>query len=257
MSIYDHYRKEEHVFVDQVLSWKEQVIERYSIKLTDFLDLREQAILQSVIGNQADCHVAFYGGRLDSERKRAIIYPSYYTPEEEDYSLEAFELNYATKFHTLSHRQVLGTLMSLGITRGKFGDILIKNDKIQLIVAEEIASFVENNFNSVGKSPIKLMGISFKELIESDDNWQTSNGTVSSLRLDVLLSEFYNISRQKAQMLIKAGHVKVNQRIIDSTSFICEEGDLFSVKGFGRGMLQSIDGLSKKEKWRINYGVKK
>ncbi|PFH89483.1 RNA-binding protein [Bacillus sp. AFS088145] len=257
MSIYDHFRKEEHVFVDKVISWKEQAIERYSIKLTDFLDLREQMIMQSIIGNQGECFVAFFGGREDCERKRAIIYPSFYTPVEEDYSLVAFDLVYATKFHTLSHRQVLGTLMSLGITRGKFGDILLKNDMIQVIVADEIASFVESNFNSVGKSPIKLKRISFKELIESDDVWQTNNGTVSSLRLDVLLSEFYNISRQKAQSLIKAEHVKVNQRVIDATSFLCEEGDLFSVKGFGRGMLMSIDGLSKKEKWRINYGVKK
>ncbi|WP_088067691.1 YlmH family RNA-binding protein [Gottfriedia luciferensis] len=257
MSIYDHYRKEEHVFVDQVMNWKEQVIERYSPKLTDFLDLREQMIMQSIIGNQTECLVTFFGGCENCERKRAIIYPSYFTPEEKDFSLVAFDLKYATKFTTIAHRQVLGTLMSLGVTRAKFGDILIKNEKIQIIVADEIASFVENNLNSVGKSPITLMKIPFNELIETENDWETSNGTVSSLRLDVLLSEFYNVSRQKAQAMIKAEHVKINQRIIDSTSFICGEGDLFSVKGFGRGLLISIDGLSKKEKWRIHYGVKK
>ena len=257
MSIYDHYRKEEYVFVDQVMNWKEQVIERYSPKLTDFLDLREQTIMSSVIGNNPDCLVTFFGGQVDIERKRALIHPSYYTPTEDDFSLIAFDIKYASKFHSLSHRQVLGTLMSLGMKRSKFGDILMKDEIIQLVVAEEIGSFVENNLNSVGKSPIKLMEIPFNELIEQENEWQTKNGSVSSLRLDVLLSEFYNISRQKAQALIKAEYVKVNQRVIDSTSFICGEGDLFSVKGYGRGMLLSIDGMSKKEKWRINYGVKK
>jgi len=257
MSIYDHYRKEEHLFVDQVISWKEHVLERYTYKLTDFLDLREQTIMSSIIGSQSECLVSFFGGQDDSERKRALIYPNYYTPSDEDYSIVAFNLNYASKFHTLSHRQILGTLMSLKMTRAKFGDILLKNEVVQIIVAKEIASFVENNLNSIGKSPIKLMEIELNELIQIEDEWQTKNSTVSSLRLDVLLSEFYNISRQKAQLVIKAGHVKVNQKIVDSTSFQCGEGDLLSVKGFGRGILLSIDGLSKKEKWRIHYGVKK
>lgn len=257
MSIYDHYRKEEHVFIDQVMNWKEQVIERYSPKLTDFLDLREQKIMESIIGNSSECLVAFFGGHENSERKRALLYPSYYKPSNEDFSLIAFELKYASKFHSLSHRHVLGSLMSLGLTRAKFGDILINNDEIQLIVVEEIAFFVENNLTSVGKSPIKLMEIELNKLISSEDEWQKNHGTVTSLRLDVILSEFYNVSRQKAQLLIKAEHVKVNQKIINSTSFICGEGDLFSVKGYGRGKLLSIDGLSKKDKWRINYGVKK
>jgi len=257
MSIYDHYRKEEHVFVDQVINWKDQVIERYSPKLTDFLDLREQKIMSTIIGNQSECIVAFFGGRENSERKRALIYPNYYSPMDEDFSLAAFNLSYAVKFHSLSHRQVLGTLMSFGMTRAKFGDILLKDDVIQIIVAEEIAVFVENNLNSIGKSPIKLERITFNELVVIEDDWQSRHGTISSLRLDVLISEFYHISRQKAQALIKAEHVKVNQKIIDSTSFICGEGDLLSIKGFGRGMLLSIDGMSKKEKWRIQYGVKK
>lgn len=257
MSIYEHFRKEEHVFVDQILSFKEQVIEMHSHKLTDFLDLREQLILNSIIGSQSECLVSFFGGRDNSERKRALLYPSYYTPTNDDFSLVAYEINYATKFVSLSHRQILGTLMSLGMTRAKFGDILLKNETIQFILEEEVAIFVENNLISIGKSPIKLTRIPFEQLVEVEDDWQPKSGSVSSLRLDVLLSEFYNISRQKAQMIIKAEHVKVNQKTIDSTSFICGEGDLLSVKGFGRGMLHSVDGMTKKDKVRISYGIKK
>lgn len=36
MSVYEHYRKEEHSFVDQVLEWKTMVMEEYRPKLTDF-----------------------------------------------------------------------------------------------------------------------------------------------------------------------------------------------------------------------------
>ncbi|MBP0724829.1 RNA-binding protein [Bacillus sp. RG28] len=257
MSIYDHFRKEERVFVDQILKWKEEASERYSVKLTDFLDEREQFILQNIIGHQDEVKVKFFGGTESAERKRAIIYREFMEPNEEDFELSYYEIHYESKFHSLSHRDVLGSMMSLGMKRTKFGDILNNEDRIQIILMKEIESFVEINFNSIRNAPIKLEKINSFQLMEIKDNWTQLSGTVSSLRIDSLISEFYNLSRQKAQMLVKAGLVKVNQKIIDSTSFQCAEGDVFSVRGFGRSKLLSIDGKSKKEKWRIIYGTQK
>ena len=47
--IYQHFRKDEQPFVDQVLGWKKIALDQYRMKLTDFLDPREQFITQSVI----------------------------------------------------------------------------------------------------------------------------------------------------------------------------------------------------------------
>jgi RNA-binding protein YlmH len=257
MSIYDHFRKEEKVFVDQILKWKEEARERYSSKLTDFLDEREQFILQNIIGHQDEVKVKFFGGIEGAERKRAIIYREFMEPNEEDFELGYYEIHYASKFHSLSHRDVLGSMMSLGMKRTKFGDILYNEDRIQIILMKEIESFVEINFNSIRNAPIKLERINSFQLMEIKDNWTQLSGTVSSLRIDSLISEFYNLSRQKSQMLVKAELVKVNQKIIDSTSFLCAEGDVLSVRGFGRSKLVSIDGKSKKDKWRIIYGTQK
>jgi RNA-binding protein YlmH len=257
MSIYDHFRKEEKVFVDQILKWKEEVVERYSSKLTDFLDEREQHIVRSMIGHQDEVKVKFFGGTEGAERKRAFIYQQFMEPNEEEFQLSYFEINYASKFHTLSHRDILGSMMSLGMKRTKFGDILQKKDRIQIILMKEIESFVEINFNSIRNAPITLEKIHSIQLMKLKDNWIQSSGTVSSLRIDSLISEFFKLSRQKSQMLVKAEYVKVNQKIIDSTSFQCAEGDVFSLRGFGRSKLMSIDGKSKKDKWRIVYGIQK
>ncbi|WP_108669769.1 RNA-binding protein [Peribacillus acanthi] len=257
MSIYQHFRAEEKEFIDQVLEWKEYVSSAYTHKLTDFLDPREQQIVQSLIGKEDDVRVTFYGGSDDSERKRALLYPDYFQPEVDDFAITVFEVKYPKKFVTLEHRQVLGTIMSLGLKREKFGDVILQGDRIQFIAAAEIESYVENNLDKVGKAGISLEKVSLDAVIQSDQQWQELVFTASSMRLDVLISSMTNLSRQKSQMLIEGKRVKVNHKLIENTSFECGEGDVFSVRGFGRFKIISIDGKTKKDKWRIQAGKQK
>ena len=77
MSVYQHFRQEEHEFIDQVLSWKTSVEKTYRVIVTDFLDPREQFIVQSLIGPFNDLQVEFNGGSEQCERKRAVIAPFY------------------------------------------------------------------------------------------------------------------------------------------------------------------------------------
>ena len=81
--------------------------------------------------------------------------------------------------------------------------------------------------------------------------------TVSSLRLDVVLAAIYNDSRQKAQTLIKSNHVKVNWKTVENASFEVEAGDVISARGYGRSKLLSIEGRTKRDKWRISVGILK
>ncbi len=134
MELYQHFRKEEHPFIDQVLEWKEMVSRQYAPKLTDFLDPREQQIVQSITGGDGDVRVFFFGGAPFVERKRAFLAPPYIDPKEEDYGIVLFAVRYPAKFVSLEHRDVLGALMSLGLRRGKFGDILVRDGEIQFLL---------------------------------------------------------------------------------------------------------------------------
>jgi RNA-binding protein YlmH len=234
--IYQHFRREERHFIDQVLEWKESVLNQYSPKLSDFLDPREQEIVASVIGEHLDVKVSFQGGVEDTERKRALLYPDYFQPEKEDFNLTLFEIQYASKFINLQHRQVLGSLMSIGLKRSKFGDIRFFEDDVQFICASEISDYLQMNFLEIGRAKISLKE---KEL------------AVSSLRLDVVGSAIYNLSRQKIQSLITNGLVKVNWKTVDTVSFECREGDTISVRGYGRSKVSAIEGKTKKDRWRI------
>ncbi|MDR4946308.1 YlmH family RNA-binding protein [Neobacillus cucumis] len=257
MNIYQHFRPEERDFIDQVLQWKSNVEQQYAPKLTDFLDPREQHILKMLIGEHGDVKCQLFGGVTGVERKRALIYPDYFIPNEADFQVSLFEIRYPKKFVTIEHRQVLGTLMSLGLIRGKFGDILISEGRVQFFAAMEISQYIKNNVESIGRAGVSLVELSIENAVDSLDLWDENEVTLSSLRLDTAISGIYHLSRQKSLALIQHGGVKVNWTLIENPSFLCEEGDLISVRGYGRAKIMEIDGKTKKDKWRIRIGKQK
>ncbi|RHW36481.1 RNA-binding protein [Neobacillus notoginsengisoli] len=257
MNIYQHFRPAEREIIDQVLQWKNQVETMYAPKLTDFLDPREQFILKALVGENGDIRTELSGGPSFAERKRALLLPDYAIFEPEDFQIRLIEVQYPAKFVTVEHPHVLGSLMSLGLKRGKFGDILARDDRIQFLCAAEVADFVKMNLESIGKASVSLREVPIDGAIEPAESWSEVATTVSSLRLDAVLAAIHNLSRQKSQLMIQQGLVKVNWTEIASPSFECGEADMISVKGYGRARLNSIEGKTKKEKWRILVGKQK
>ncbi|WNF35536.1 RNA-binding protein [Bacillaceae bacterium IKA-2] len=257
MNIYEHFRAEERPFVDQVVEWKEIVKDRFIHKLTDFLDPRQQQIVAIVIGDDPDVLIAFFGGSSDAERKRALIYPPYLENVDEEFHLAAYIVEYPHKFVQLTHPDLLGSMMALGLKREKFGDIYIQEQLIQIVVAAEISSFVEANLQSIGRGPVKLARIPLDNLIVPMEDWQEKSVTVSSLRLDVILAEIYQLSRSKITPYIDSKRVKVNWRIVEQQAYQLQNGDYLSVRGLGRSKIVTIQGKTKKDKWRIVVGLRK
>ena len=252
MDIYQHFRKEEAPFIDQVLSWKEQVERSYISKLTDFLDPREQQIVETIIGAGNDeLQIAAFGGSPHTERKRMIIAPFYEEITAESYQLILLEAPYQEKFVTLTHRDAMGAFLSSGVKREKLGDIFVANGLIQIIVAAEISPYIVMNLTSVKNAKIKLTEKELANVSIPRPNWVESSQTVSSLRLDTVLKEIYRMSRSVAQQAIERQQVKVNHKVVQDTKFLLEAGDLLSFRGKGRSKVIRIEGQTKKEKWRI------
>ncbi|HWK23925.1 MAG TPA: RNA-binding protein [Ureibacillus sp.] len=250
-----HFRKDEQPFIEKVIGWQREVEDRFAPKLTDFLDPRERFIVSSIIGQNDDLSVKTYGGFQDAERQRVFICPSYFEPTFEDFQVSFFTINYPSKFLQLKHPDVLGALLSLGFGRGKFGDIRIEEDNIQIAVVEEVQDYIYANLTSIGKAKIKLEHLDDKDrLITLTEEWFEKSYTVSSMRLDVIIATVVNISRQKSQSLIKAGKVKVNWTVREDTSFEVQEGDILSIRGFGRIKVIVTEGRTKKDKIRLQVG---
>ncbi|MGY3481182.1 MULTISPECIES: YlmH family RNA-binding protein [Staphylococcus] len=251
MDIYQHFRKEEHELIDQLIDKCFRANEQFAPVLTSFLDPRGQYILNVVVGSFQDLEVTFYGGPF-AERKRAIIAPDYFQPEVEDFEIILFEIDYPQKFVTLQHQHVLGTIMSLGIERDQLGDIVV-DESIQFTLTKQLESYIILELNKIKGATVKLNAIPIKDMVQSKENWQSFETTVSGLRLDVVLKEMIRKSRSISKQLIEKKRVKVNHTIIDSVDFQLDKGDLLSIQGYGRAMIVDIGGKTKKDKTRISY----
>lgn len=254
MSIYEHFRPEERSLIDHFLDLKDQVIDHYTPKLTDFLDPRQQTILKSVIGGEEEIHLSVSGGYEHAERERALLLPSYFEEEENSFQLSYLEVQYPAKFGSVSHPELLGALIGTGVSREKLGDLLINEGRAQFVCARELESFFMLNLTSVGRMAVTCVPITRQDLIHSEDEWQEHDGTVSSLRLDTVLSEIYHLPRTKASESISRGFAKVNWKIVEKRDFEICEGDCISLRGFGRSKILSAGGLTKKNKIRVQYG---
>lgn len=251
-NIMQHFRKDEHPFIERVIEWKKEVEDRYAPKLTAFLDPRELHIVQSIVGNHDGLSVYGEGMFQEAERKRVYIAPSYFIPTMEDYDITVLQLTFPSKFVQLKHPDVLGALLSLGIDRKHFGDIRIAEETIQFACTSEIASYVKTNLKKVGKIHVRIQELeNMDQLIPPQGEWKEQRLTVSSMRLDAVLSSSFNLSRQKSQNLIRGSKVKVNFALCEETDFELQEGDLVSCRGYGRFKIDGIEGRTKKEKIRL------
>lgn len=252
MTIYQHFRAYEHPFVDRVLSWKQQVERTFTPYVTDFLDPRERYIVRSIIGEKnEELTFQFFGVHERAERKRAVIAPFYETIDRDDFQIQLLQAKYDRKFNEISHRDVLGALLNLGIDRKKCGDIFVSSGLIQVVVDETIATFVKFELNRIRRASVRFEAVPFKEVLDQEENWQEDIKTVSSLRLDVVMKEIYHLSRNQAARFIASKKVKVNHLQIDDPALQLAEKDLISVQGKGRSKLDKIIGETKKGRIRI------
>lgn len=256
-SIYQHFRPEEKHFIDSVLDWKEYVEFSYAPKLTDFLDPRQQFILQSVIGEGAEVRYGLFGGQERCERKRALLYPAYFEPEDKDFLVGLYEIEYPRKFIKLEHPMVLGSLMSLGIKRDKFGDILVNGDRIQFYSSVEIEPFLMTELREIGRASVNVQKLPIEEAIQVPKQWKETEISAASLRLDGIIAGAFNLSRQKSQTLIEQKIVKLNWKTVENPAEVCMEGDIISARRLGRCKIIEFLGTTKKNKARLKIGLLK
>jgi RNA-binding protein YlmH len=253
-SIIQHFRKDEQPFIETVIGWARDVEDTYSPKLTGFLDPRQIFILSSIV-RSSGLQFGIYGAFQEPERQRALIYPDYYEPEADDFQVSVLTVKYPAKFMTLEHRDILGSVMALGIDRSKFGDIRLEGSIAQFAAASEMKDYLMANLTSIGKSKVRVEELgSTDQLIVMAESWKEELHTISSLRLDSLVASLVNSPRQKAVALIQNDKVKVNHVVRNQPSFEVNESDVLSIRGTGRFKIMSIEGRTRKDKIRLLVG---
>lgn len=223
--------------------------ERGLLGLSSFFTPEEQAEAAVLLSRLPPCRWCFFGGFEEAERKVCVFLPDWWEEsqlyEEEDSPLCAVDVS-VPPMADLGHRDYLGALMGLGISREKFGDILPSEQGAKLILLRELLPVVESQWESVGRYPISLQRVPFSELVTPERQIKKVQDTVASLRLDSVVASGFSLSRSRAVELIAAGRVFRNHRLCDKQNQEVEEGDVFSCRGMGKFVLSRVGGRSRK-----------
>ncbi|MDD6224105.1 MAG: YlmH/Sll1252 family protein [bacterium] len=151
---------------------------------------------------------------------------------------------FGTTQNPVTHRDILGSLFSIGMNPDTIGDIFVEKDGFYLTNLTKFNSYLEENFRKIGKEKVTLKKVS--TIILRENHFQEFTILISSLRLDSLISKLSHISRKQAKQLLNDQFVLVNYQEVKDTYFVKEE-DVISIRRVGKFQIGRVVGKTKKE----------
>lgn len=188
----------------------------------------------------------FKGLTENSEKKNIIIIPKDFSGEIPDFNTIYFVIDGKNKFRELQHKDFLGMIMSLGIKREIFGDLIVEENLCYGIIHGEKFSLIKDNLEKVSNVSVKIKTCEEKDV--PSINFKEIGLTVTSLRFDNVVSELTNLSRQKAVDEIETGNVMLNYVVQKEKSTSVKEGDIITVRKVGKFLFFKENGENKKGK---------
>lgn len=213
---------------------------------TGFLSLREQEMCRYLFGDEPG--LSFFGGYEVSERNMLVYLPDYLDSSflsGEDSPIVCIEATYFEK-DALSHRDFLGALMGAGISRETVGDISTQVGRCNFFITAEMAPYILQNFTSAGRTALHLTQIPLDQITIPEPETKEIRDTVSSLRLDSIISSGFRVGRSLACDYIHAGRAAINGLPCEKPDKLIPEGAKISVRGLGKIKLRTINGETKK-----------
>lgn len=244
----DHISTENKEIARRVIDLCEIVSRTKSTECTDFYNPFEVKELTLLINTYDTISFSLIGNE-DSESKAILIYPEYMDEVNPADYVSLVKID--KKDYDIAHKDVLGSLLSLGIKREKLGDIIINDEAIYFYIRNEILDYVLLNLEKIKNYGVELEVIDLATPISRDLDYEEKLITCASARLDLVLANVYNLSRSDAKNAIEAGLVKLNYKVTYKISETLEVGDMVSMRRRGRFIVGEYLGLSKKDKLKL------
>lgn len=204
----------------------------------EMADLNMGGIVFSLCGLSEGC-----------EKNMVAVLPKAFPREELYFPVKYFKITNRSKFKDLEHKHYLGTIMSLGIKRELMGDLIVEENCCYGIISDEIFEFLVDNLKEVGRNPVIVVEVEKEEIPQL--KFEKIVDSVSSIRLDNLVSVMINNSRNKGLELIENGDVSVNYTVEKEKNRSLKEGDIITIRKKGKFIFEQILGENKKGKIRI------
>lgn len=219
---------------------------------SSFLTQSQYLLLQQQ-GFSGNIKAIFSGGEgnLDPERVKLALIPDYFLPEGyterelcELIGIEAVCFRFRER-DKLSHRDILGAVMSLGLKRDVIGDIYCIEGAAVVYVNAGLAQFICDNISVIGKTGVTAtIGLDFEILPRQ---YTEIKASAASLRLDNIVKCAAGCSRTVAvDKYIKPQLVQLCGSVCDNPSRSVKQGDILSIRGKGKYVLAYVGAPGRK-----------
>jgi Uncharacterized conserved protein, contains S4-like domain len=259
-------QKEELLLQKRLIELSNLAYQRNITTYSDFLNLNELNILQVSPKNLFPSGYETFGGYAYAERQMVSFLPDAFscTDRKNDaashdtyhYPIQILKIRPLQKKFSdkLTHRDYLGAILNLGTRRNKIGDIVILENETLVFVHNSIADFIKDSLSRIKHTSVSTE-LTKQEEVNYTPRYEEITGTVSSVRLDSLLSLAFPLSRSKLTGLITGGKVFVGGKLITTNAYKIKESDIISVRGMGKFMYYGV--LSQTKKGRLYIQIHK
>ncbi len=150
---------------------------------------------------------------------------------------------------SLSHRDFLGSIMSLGIRRSTLGDLIVSGNVAYAPCLENISDYICENLVEIKHTNVRCSKVEF---IPEDalPKPVESEFVVASERLDSVIASIYKLSRSESKGLCEHEKVLVGGIPVLNASYTPKDGDIISVRGHGKFIYCGIKLETKKGRLR-------
>ena len=239
---------EERIVLARALDQLDRAANRSIPCATQFLSPAQRAALEPLIAASGHPKHLFHGGFEGAERTVCVFLPDW--QERSDWEaadeLAAIQCAYPPTGAELTHRDLLGGLMGIGLTREKVGDILVGEKSAQIVCLLDAAPIILSQFDQAGRYRLKLREIPLVELAPAPAEVKLIHDTVSTLRLDAVLSSGFSLARGKAADAVTGGRVSLNHRECVKPDRAVAQGDVITCRGLGKCVVKTVGGQSRK-----------
>lgn len=242
----------EELFEKRLLDLASQSYGQGRYTFSNFLDLYEQSVFTSLKKKMKGVSNQIFGGYEGAQRQMVRFGSVEEMGYDQEYPICLLHIvPLGGKFsEKLSHRDYLGALMNLGIERNLIGDILVMDQEAYVFAKDTIGPFLLQEWGRVRHTSISVEEVPLAEF-QYEPEFEEIKGFLPSFRADVMVGFFCKTSRNESSNLIKGQKVFVNSRLIESNSYMLKEGDVLSVRGYGKAVFSEISGQSKKGRHHI------
>lgn len=246
---------EERQFIGRAWDWAQKAVHAGRPHITHFLHPGQIALLNMAVNATGNLSIITDGGIPDAERVKTALVPHECTWFDGDLEIAILHIVPSAFSGKLSHRDYLGAILGLGITRDVLGDIRVTEKGAYAAADRAMAAYIMQNLTKIGQETVSVTEVDMSVLGDANlRQYRHEKITVSGLRLDAVLAKAFRISRDAAATLIRQGAVKLNFRPVSSPSTPVEAGARLSCRGYGRVKVFSTGGLTRKSRTPIEIG---